>query len=152
MPVDRREFLIGLAAPAPGKRLEPDGTAFVWRHEGETIACGFEAPAEGWLAVGFNVVRDLRGTRFVIAATPPPRIEERLARVPDHIPVATPMLISAKVARSGHRTSLSFTWPHEIAGGMSLAPGTHAHVMLAWSRSVDFAHHSAWRRHFDVVL
>lgn len=163
MPLDRRHFIAGaasapVAAPAAAapaaaaRRIVADGAVFAWRHAEGRIACEFDAPAPGWVAVGFNAARQLRGTRFVIAATSPVRIEERIARVPAHVPAAHAALVSATVARQHGRTRLAFAWPHEIPGGPLLAPGTSAHAMLAWWHDDDFQHHSAWRRHFDVVL
>jgi hypothetical protein len=153
MQLDRRDLLAGFAfARSPERRIDADGTHFVWQHAGGRIVCAFAANADGWIAAGFNEVRDLRGTRFVVAAAPPGLVAERLARVPDHIAAPVPALVEARVARAGARVQLDFVFPQEIPGGPSLAPGTRAHVMLAWSHDRDFAHHSAWRRHFDVVL
>lgn len=153
MQLDRRSLLAGFVfARTPERRIDADGTEFAWQHAGGRIVCAFAASAGGWIAAGFNAARGLRGTRFVMGAAPPGDVAERLALVPDHIAAPTPALLDVRIARAGARVQLDFVFPHEISGGPRLAPGTRAHVMLAWSHDRDFAHHSAWRRHFDVVL
>jgi hypothetical protein len=153
MQLDRRDLLASFVfARSPDRRIEADGTQFAWQHASGRIVCAFAATADGWIAAGFNAVRDLRGTRFAIAAAPPGIVAERLAQVPNHIAAPVPALLEARVERNGARVHLHFVFPQEIPGGPRLAPGARAHVMLAWSHDRDFAHHSAWRRHFDVVL
>jgi hypothetical protein len=150
----------GLLATAPAAansgRIADGGTVLVWRHEAGRLFAEFSAPASGWVAAGFNATRGLAGTRFVIAA--PARIEERLALVPDHVRVTDRGLRSELTGASFARTRgtgvLRFSLPHRFSDfpQLRLDPGTRAHVMLAWSHDDDFAHHSAWRRHFDAVL
>jgi hypothetical protein len=150
----------GLLAAAPARaasgRIATDGVILVWRHAESRLFAEFSAPAPGWVAVGFNATHGLAGTRFVIAA--PARIEERLALVPDHVRVESRGLGTglgdASFARVRGTAVLRFSLPHRFPDSpeLRLDAGHRAHVMLAWSHDDDFAHHSAWRRHFDAVL
>lgn len=137
-----------------------DGTNLNWSHAARQLHVRFDAPTKGWIAVGFNENRRLRGTHFVIAAVDggAVRIEEHLALVPDHKTVRElgipPALANASMSLKDSRSHLAFSLPHVLPHRpeLPLAPGSRVHVMLAWSHSPDFDHHSAWRRHVDIVL
>ena len=134
---------------------------FGWRHDADRLHGDLSAPGTGWLAVGFNDARRLDGTRFVIAAVAdaPPRAEVHIALPPDHKTVESLTGASSGLGDlagrfEAGRSILSFSLPHRTADRYSrdLSPGHSTHLMLAWSHAPDFDHHSAWRRHIDVVL
>lgn len=140
--------------------IAEDGVAFAWRHEGGRLRCRFMAPTRGWLAVGFNDVPQLKGTRFVIAsrAAGALQVEERLAIFPDHKPiselgwrgaVADPSLVHRNDA-----SELRFAYPTHFADqpDLRLHAGAEVFLMLAWSMAPDFVHHSAWRKHYPITL
>jgi len=141
--------------PFARRQLDVDGVVFSWAHDADRVRMALAIATAGWIAVGFNDRRTLAGTRFVIASAITGRIEERIARVPDHAPIAAlgiaPAIAEAAVAFESGRSVLRFAMPHRLSS-QSLAPGSAVHLMLAWSPETDFAHHSAWRRHVDVVL
>jgi hypothetical protein len=142
------------------RRIERDGTAFAWSHRGDRLFGDLSAPTKGWLAVGFNDEPALKGTRFLIGVVEGSvvRAEMHIADPPHHQPVE--MLGGLSDIRdlkgqcgSGH-SRLAFSLPHRSTDrfAIDLMPGRSIHLMLAWSHEPDFAHHSAWRRHVDVIL
>lgn len=133
---------------------------FAWWHEGDRLFGTLSAPGRGWLAVGFNDERRLAGTRFVIAAIDDEGVqaEVHVAMPPDHPRVEdlggqSDLRDLAGVLSAG-RSELTFSLPVNAADafGLDLQAGRSVHLMLAWSHEADFAHHSAWRRHIDVLL
>jgi len=53
-------------AGASPRTARARGIAFTWRHRQGRLHGHLSAATTGWLAVGFNDARTLRGTRFVI--------------------------------------------------------------------------------------
>lgn len=136
------------------------GVEFTWRHEADRVRGTLTAPTDGWIAVGFNEISSLRNTWFVIAAVSasPIRAEEHIALVPAHKNIADLGLEPGLEHVSGYyrdgRSRLEFSLPHTRPKRPSLRldPGAGIYLMLAWSHEPDFDHHSAWRRHYDIVL
>ena len=177
---DRRRFLAGAAAAsAPGltgsamaesltltrqrgewRSLFRGGMLFRWRHDSEALLGEVSAATAGWMAVGFNDTDSLKGTCFVMAqlSRPPARVELRRALVPDHIRIDDPGVQEGlQVRRRSYatgRSQLDFRLLHRVGNllGMNLSPGAATYLMLAWSRSPDFGHHSAFRDQRGVVL
>ena len=151
-----------ITAGAEGARtIALGGMEFAWRHRAGRLHGHLSAPGTGWLAVGFNETRTLKGTRFVIAAVADgrTRAELHVALPPDHRPVEDvtghPADLRDLDGRfEDGRSWLSFSLPHRSPDrmGLELSPGLSIHLMLAWSHAPDFDHHSAWRGHADVVL
>ena len=167
--MERRSFLVGaglsamgsgLEAENAGQKFETDGVSFQAWHGNGRLHCSFTAPTRGWVAVGFNNQQRLKGTRFVIGALfgGSLRVEEHIAVVPSHPTVEAMGLASAVNDGSGGvsdgKMSLRFSLPHLFTDtdNPTLLSGTVPYLMLAWSHEVDFAHHSAWRRHFSIDL
>jgi hypothetical protein len=164
---DRRTALTLLAAAAacpgtPGRagEIAGGGMRLVWRHAGGRLHAELSAPTRGWIAAGFGATPDLRGLRFVIAATatPPIRVEEHLALVPEHKPVQelglAPAIADIAGGHDGARSWLRFSLPQRSADGSlpGLGPGARIWTMLAWSHEADFDHHSAFRGHVETTL
>lgn len=148
------------AAGQQWRTIRPDGVSFSWRHEDERLFARLEAPTQGWIAAGFNDEPSLKNTRFVIAAPSqaPLRAEDHIALVPDHRNVVDLGLSPAVSDIAGTTTSkgsaLEFSLPHRFGERptLTLGPGSRTYLMLAFSHEADFAHHSAWRRHFTITL
>lgn len=174
--MNKREFMAGTLAGIGGSILHGGafgktkggesglisdaGVTFSWTHDSDRLRCMISAPTRGWIAAGFNETSGLRGTRFVMAAVSirPMRVSERIALVPDHREITAhggvPALRDADGSYEEGRSRLSFSLPHKFEDrpALSLRPGSHAHLMLAWSHETEFDHHSAWRRHFPITL
>jgi hypothetical protein len=155
-----------LAPMAPGdtastsvRHVAIDGVIFDWRHSDDRLHGTLMAPTRGWIAVGFNMSRSLNGTRFVIAVTrQKPTAEMHVALIPEHPTIGSlggqSGLADVFGRHNDTQSTVKFSLPHFNAApfALELSPGTPVYLMLAWSHETDFAHHSAWRRHFDVVL
>lgn len=142
------------------RTVQAKGIAFSWTHKDGRLFGRVSASTDGWIAVGFNRDRRLRGTRFVIGrvVAGKAQAEVHVAMVPDHAEVGalggTADLRHVDGGRSGGQTWLTFSLPHRSGDpfDVTLAPESGVHLMLAWSRSPDFDHHSHFRTHRDVVL
>ena len=79
-------FHITNASALETDKIDQDGVSFAWRHQEQALVANLKAPIRGWIAAGFNESPKLKNTRFIIAAvsTSPVRVEEHLARVPEH--------------------------------------------------------------------
>lgn len=146
-------------AAGPSRHVALGAVTFAWHHDNQRLYGTLTAPTSGWIAVGFNTARSLAGTRFVIAVTGrAPRVEMHVAGDMGHPTIESLGGQSGLADISGESAAgssiLRFSLPHHSAAPhpLELAPGTPIHLMLAWSHEADFAHHSAWRRHLDVVL
>ena len=147
------------AQQSSARHVAIDGVTFDWRHGDDRLYGTLTAPTSGWIAVGFNISRSLKGTRFVIAvARQKPTAEMHVALVPEHPTIESLGGQSGLADVTGRsddtQSTVRFSLPHVNAApfALELSPGTPVYLMLAWSHETDFAHHSAWRRHFDVVL
>ena len=171
--MQRRILLIGALFAAMGARLghsdenmtshvAAGAMTFDWTHRDGRLHGRLTAPAPGWLAVGFNELRGLTGTRFVMAAVASSgavTAQERFTVRPGtHSEVGAlggrRTLADLAGRIDGPTTTLDFSLLHAAGDTMAadLRPGAQTHLMLAWSHAPEFTHHSAWRRHFDVVL
>lgn len=137
-----------------------DAVTFKWRHHAGHLQCCLSAPTAGWIAAGFNERAGLANTRFVMASVSGLDLvaEEHLAIVPEHQPVQSlglqPALIEISGVYADGLSHITFSMVEEIPGrpDLQLRSGNSVNLMLAWSHSRDFAHHSAWRRHFVILL
>ena len=137
-----------------------EGLTFYWRHRENRLHARLIGRTRGWLAVGFNARHELAGTRFVMASVVDNRAtaEVHIALVPEHRQVEALGGIADLQDVSGSawedETRIAFSLPHSTgdAYDVDLAPGSHVHLMLAWSVSPDFDHHSRIRKHRSLVL
>ena len=89
---------------------------------------------------------------------PPARVEIRRAVVPHHLFLddaqAQESLAINKARFRDGQSQLDFRLPYRSSAAMKvkLAAGSASFLMLAWSRSTDFAHHSAFRAHQRIIL
>ncbi len=171
--MDRRTLLmssplISLIASSPAlsgdiakRRISAGDMIFTWFHLDDQLMGKLQAPAPGWLAIGFNNQETLLGTRFIMAAVHDDgsvHAEERIAVPGGHDALSNQGgslgLDHLQGARKNGTTELTFSLSDNVndPNQVSLAPGSPTYLMLAWSHEADFAHHSAWRRHFDVTL
>ncbi len=136
-----------------GNLVEQGGVVFAWRIEDGVLHGMMEAPTTGWVAVGFNDVPQLRGTRLIMGAIDGRVVvEEHRALVPDH--VRTAIVPGATGSEQGGRSTLVFAIPLDPGrpGEVVLKPGMSVHLTLAYSRSDDFFHHSSMRTAVGVTL
>jgi DOMON domain len=142
------------------REVSEAGVRFQWRIEaGELHGC-IEAQTRGWIAVGFNARTELDGARLVMArlVSGQAHAEVHIAKPPHHMlrlnPDGTQRVKNVIGNYEDARTRVCFQ--------MSLAPvdtedvalraGQPTHLVLAWSHSADFEHHSAQRGSRNVKL
>ncbi len=140
------------------QELALDNCRFVWWRDASRLRCTFVAPARGWVAVGFGPTLDIIGTRFVMADPQLDKLRfvEMLAAPTGPMPYPTGSQVRAFQAITGGRDTnsawVSFAMALPFFNGETalVRPKQKANLMLAWSTSTDFAHHSAWRRHIKI--
>ena len=129
--------------------------------EGQWLSVDMEAPAPGWLAVGFSPRPGMNGVQFYLG-----RVVNGSVEVQAHVAVAPP--VHQRVADMGEDERVEIVGGGQRGGRTRIrfrvhlgGPGAHAlhlrqgqkvYVMLAYSHSPDFDHHSAMRNHVVVTL
>jgi hypothetical protein len=86
-----------------------------------------------------------------------PRAELHRARVPDHVRIALANDADLTIVDAAHargESTLRFRLARAACAalGAPIDAGAATHLMLAFSESADFGHHSAFRIHRNVVL
>mgnify|MGYP006290164479 FL=1 len=141
--------------------LEAGGMRVSWVHHEHEVEFLVSAPTEGWVAVGFNKVDDIVGAELIMARIlrGNSHAEHRYVVAPgDHRPVSTlgrpSMLRGAVGLISEARVHFTFRLqrPADSGQGVGLRPGERLYLIVAYSVSSDFDHHSRVRRHLEVVL
>lgn len=147
-------------APIDGE-FRASGMRLTWRFAEDRIHCALEAPTRGWIALGFAPQAGLNGTVFVMGARDAGgiRVEERLVVQPGMHRSLRELgrmesVEDARIIETRDGSRLEFSLPHTDPNGLrpTLKPGALAHLMLAYSLSPDFAHHSRERVHRTLGL
>lgn len=143
------------------KLIEVNGMKFEWRFDEGKLVCKLTAPANGWLAVGFNTKKGLANTNLVMAAVVNGQttISDRyILGAGDHREVValggTSAVTLLKGDEAGAHTSVHFEmnlvslddWHHVLEEGSSI------HLLMAYSLEDDFQHHSIMREHLEITL
>lgn len=152
--------LFGLSAGgAAANPVEAGGIRAQWRHREDTVEFTVTAPTTGWVAIGFNEVDSIVGAELVmmraeaggvyashrnVLGAGDPRPVEQLGR-------ASAVLAAGGAIASG-RATFRLRLHHDLGAPPSLAPGSELVLILAYSVSPDFDHHSRVRRHIRVRL
>lgn len=119
---------------------------FHWRVEGDHLYGEIRGPGRGWVTVGFNDVPHLAGSRLIMGAVLEDgsvRVEEHVADPPRHH-MTHQLYEGCGGVQDPDGTAITFALP--LASDIvALEPGATYHLILAWSHSDDFNHHSTWR-------
>ncbi len=155
--------LLMLLDPLPNVFASPlavEGMTFRHRFVGDSIEFEFEAPASGWIAVGFNSKDDIVGAdlkMFAVTAAGPVSSDQFVVAAGRHPEKralgAASNLETLELTELRGRTRARFRTP--VRGGrydFTFEPGREIWLILAWSAEDDFAHHSRVRRHFRYRL
>jgi hypothetical protein len=125
--------------------------SFEWRIEPGRLLGRLRARTTGWLAVGFNDCPGLRGARLVMCRLIDDKVEIEEHEVDPprhHARRDSRSVVSALGAhRAGADTEIEFALALE-----HLRAGHRVELILAYSASNDFEHHSAIREHQSVEL
>lgn len=141
--------------------VEKNGMTVSWEIKYEHIYFEMEAPTNGWLAIGFNEKDALAGTNLIMGAVK----NDQITMADDFIvsfgnPQSVEKLggsnqISNQKGRekSGH-TTICFSLPIEAADQFhfNLKKDKTIHLLMAYSTSDDFDHHSIMRTSVEITL
>lgn len=147
------------AAMTYDHELTRRGVRVRWTHRSGRLVGEVRARTEGWVLVGFHTQPQLAGARLImgsIDASGVARVEEHLASPPRHASrralQGASLLTQTSVTRADGETIVRFSMPHKAHGmGRDVTPGVPHHMILAWSRSPDFSHHSYMRASVEGV-
>ena len=144
--------------------IEKGGMWVALQTTGSRLMIESRAPTEGWLVVGFNRISGLQGARLVFMRVRAGRAECEVHRTdfsypaPFHRPRAAIGGTNYVADIIGHQrdgvTQVGCSVPlasHERLD-VALEPGAKLHVILAYSASDDFDHHSRMRTAVDITL
>jgi hypothetical protein len=141
------------------RKVTAAGVDFQWTIEGPVMHAKMSARTLGWVAVGFNRRKELKGTRLVMGNVREGKVmvEEHIADPPQHGPKTAIGGRSGVLAQSGAEldgvTSIEFTLTLDTGDEfVPLEQGEVYFTTLAWSHEDDLYHHSAMRTAVDVKL
>lgn len=152
-------WFVLFATNSTAHELEVDGMRISWSYREDEIEITLSAPTEGWVAVGFNTVDDIVGAELVMARTTGAETyaEHRYVVAPgDHRPVTSMGRLSMVKSAEGIvvdgrvEITLRLFPEHAALPEIRLNPGQRLYLILAYSVSPDFNHHSRMRRHVEV--
>lgn len=144
-----------------GNTVRRNGLEVSWEHLSARTHFSVKAPTQGWIAIGFNKKSDLKGTFLIMC-----RIVDSVVEVEPHYilgpgdykPVAD---LNQRVAvrdisgvQDEKTSKIQFSIPSEVSGNYSCSflAGDTYHMLLAYSLSPEFQHHSIMRTSVLVVL
>ncbi|MDN5214777.1 DOMON domain-containing protein [Fulvivirgaceae bacterium BMA12] len=158
-------FLFGISMkdnkPVQMKTITKNNMTVSWEYKNDRIHFAMKAPAEGWVAIGFNTEENITGTYLLMGNV--------IAGVPDVIEYYTInpgnyRPVTALGGKSGvdhvageeynGNTSLKFSLPlrSKTGYGRLLTEGTSYVMVLAYSLEDDFQHHSIMRTSIKIKL
>ena len=149
------------SVPLGANPIEVGGMSVSWDHRANGIEFHVVAPTLGWVAIGFNDVDNIVGADLIMARVQGGQSEARhlyVVAAGDPRPVESlgrPSIIQESDGR--HRrgaTEIRLRLDHAFGSGRSLnlTRGATLYVIVAYSESPDFDHHSRMRQHVLVEL
>lgn len=143
----------GVRSGYPGEPLRVAGAEVSVVHNGEMVYVHLSAPAQGWLAAGFNRSGGaMDGANLILGilgAEGEFDVQNHVGRGFAHGPVPSPVDFAAHVSRQGDRTVLEFAYPLRFPGEndfalTGLASGETVLLVVAYHRSAaSFLKHSS---------
>lgn len=120
-----------------------------WVDEGPVLVVTLSAPTTGWVAIGFNRGPELAGARLVMASVQGATAlaEEHVAAPPEHFRVDDLRVRSAREVSGRTEVTVEVPRVRGVPGELRLDEASVGHLILAFSESDDFQHHSRMRVH-----
>lgn len=156
--LSNNESIDGSTAPS---LVEKNGMKVHWEHRSDSVHFDVSAPTTGWLAIGFNPSDRLKNTYLIMGCHTggSPRLVEHYAVKPgDYRPIVEfggqPQATRINGTEKGGKTRLRFSLPLKAADHYrkDLHPGRQYFMLMAYSRSDDFQHHSIMRTSVQITL
>lgn len=141
--------------------IEKNGMTVKWEIKYERIYFEMEAPTDGWVAIGFNEKEGLVGTNLIMGAVKENRLtmtDNFIVGFGDHRPIenlgGSNQLSDKKGKEQGEQTNICFSLPIKAADKfhVDLDKGKTIHLLIAYSTSDDFDHHSIMRTSAKITL
>ena len=154
-------FLTGAAQTDNMKTVTKNGMSVSWRLSGDKLIVRMSAPTAGWVAVGLNTTAGLSATNLIMGsvADGAPSLSDRYIVKPgEHRGMAAlggrPAALLIAAAEDASGTVIEFSLPvhPQDAFHHRLLAGEPYHLLLAYSRDDDFAHHSMMRTSVTISL
>ncbi len=143
------------------KKIAQNGMTVDWEIDQERLLLTIQAPTSGWVAVGFNTRDGLTGTNLIMTAVEgaETNISDRYIVAPgDHRSVAdlggksAVTLIAGVENATGTTVRFALSLKAADRFHLDLAEGKTLHLLMAFSREDDFAHHSMMRTSVQITL
>jgi hypothetical protein len=141
--------------------ISKNGMTVTWYHQNERIYFGMSAPTDGWIAIGFNVSDDIKGTYLLmgnVVDDKPNVVEHYTVSTGNYKPI-TAFAVPSQVqhvegVESKKNTVLNFSLPVKAISKYQkdLLPGCKYMLHIAYSREDDFQHHSMMRTSVNILL
>lgn len=142
-------------------RIQKGGMLVGWKVEGEKVSFRLTAPDQGWVAIGFNETPDLTGNYLLMGRVKEGKAELREFYVfapGDYRPIDTHKK-SLKISGVGgteskNETQIEFSLDGSFSDQYRKAQqaGKEIYLLLAFSESDDFKHHSRMRTTVKIRL
>jgi len=142
-------------------QVEKNGMTVNWEIKYDRIYFEMQAPTDGWLAIGFNEKEGLVGTNLIMGTVNNRQLsmtDDYIVGFGDHQPIeklgGSNQLLDQKGKEKEKHTSICFSLPIEAADQFhfDLKKGKTLHLLMAYSRSDDFDHHSMMRTSVKITL
>lgn len=141
------------------RMVEKKGMTVSWQHSNERIYFEMTAPTTGWVTVGFNETQALDGAYLIMArvyGSQTEVVEHKVISPGDYRPITNsiPSLADIAGAEYPSRSWIRFSLPiiSKATDGKDLEKGKKISMILAYSTSDDFQHHSIMRTAVWVSL
>lgn len=157
-------FFFLLITMEPGsheKQVEKNGMQVKWKIEQSQIIFQMKAPTNGWVAIGINEQRGLKGTNLIMGniINEHCTLSDRyIVGIGNHKPVESIggqshiHVLSAEEA--GGNTLIQFSVRMDASDDYhyQLREGKPVKLLMAYSQEDDFEHHSIMRTSVDIIL
>ncbi|MFY0601052.1 MAG: hypothetical protein JXR03_15355 [Cyclobacteriaceae bacterium] len=141
--------------------LEKNEMIMKWSHAKRHIQFEIEAPTKGWVAIGFNQSSKLSGTYLIMGAVKGSKviIKEHYVFEPgdyrsfDEIGIES-NLKNIDGIQSSSKTTIRFSLPNDLMTRYTqlLSKDATFNILMAYSSSDDFTHHSMMRTNVNFKL
>jgi DOMON domain len=154
-------FIVCRAQQKNMQTISQNGMTVTWYHQNERIYFGLSAPTDGWVAIGFNVSDDIKGTYLLMGNVidDKPTVMEHYTVSAGNYKPLTAFAVPTQVqhiegVESKKNTVLNFSLPVKAISKYQkdLLPGKKYVLHIAYSREDDFQHHSMMRTTVNISL
>lgn len=153
--------------PAPSQNdtasnsISAIGMTVEWEIDGQNLSMTLEAPAEGWIAIGFHPSRMMKDANMIIGY-----IENGEVMIQDHFGTGTTRhrsdldlggtddITGVDGSEQGGSTSLSFSIPLDSGDtyDQPIVPGEETDVILAYGDRDSFGDHHSERTSISITF